>query len=117
MSENTEEMMGMKGVDEIENLDVGNAKTEVKQIATSVYDTSMISITMALALTVALAWNDLIKHIMDKFFIRNSGNNFVHYLIYAIFITVIFAVIQNIMKKWIGKDVNPTVQFVVSGTR
>lgn len=79
-------------------------KIEAKKLATSVYDTSMTSISMALALTAALAWNDLIKHIIGSY-VRIERNSIVYFLIYAIIVTILFAVVHSIIKKYAGAKV------------
>lgn len=118
MEDYTEDHEGYKNVEEVENLDINmdNAKAEVKQLASSVYDTSMTCIIMALALTAALAWNDLIKCAITTYVgVGNkAGSGITYHFVYAILVTILFAIIYSVFKRWLKADlIQPNVQYAV----
>ena len=76
---------------------------ETKQLATTVYTESLGSIQMALALTVALAWNAFVKKGISNFF--NPGQNTMALFVYALIVTALFVVVITVMKRWLHAEV------------
>lgn len=106
-----EETEPLEEVEEVEGLD---AKKEMKQLASSVYGTSITSIHMALALAAALAWNELIKYLIDKYIVV-GGNSVWSRVAYAVLVTILFAVIYYVIDKWAKSYLkNDKVIFAVS---
>ena len=66
----------------------------------SVYNISMDAMVMAFALAVALAWNTAIKYAIQKYW--KTANSISMHFIYAISITIVFAVSIIIAKKQLG---------------
>lgn len=76
---------------------------ETKELAETVYDTSLDGITMALALTVALAWYALVKKTVNT--VLPSKEGMWAMLGYAVVMTILFAVVVAFIKKGLGGHV------------
>lgn len=88
------------------------AMENAKTIANSVYVLSIDSIRMALALTVALAWHQVVKQIVAKFPV--GGNGIWAYILYAVIMTALLVVVAMFASKFLGlrDDSRPIVYAV-----
>lgn len=81
----------------------------------SVYSIMLDSIRMALALAVALAWNNAIKYTISKIWKSDNANSLIMRFVYAIVITIIFATLLLFARNKLNYeyDVDNKVQFAV----
>lgn len=79
-----------------------NVLRELKQIKFEFALSLKTLITSAFALIAALAWNDLVKKLLDKFFQSEDGS-IRSQLVYAITITIITVMISYYLGKFVAE--------------
>lgn len=88
---------------------------DAKDVITQVYNTSISGIEMALALTVALAWYSFVKvSIQNIYPTKFKGETWWMYLLFAVIITVIFAVVIFAMKKYMNYNGRTPIAYAVT---
>lgn len=76
--------------------------SELKQIKLEFALSLKTLVTSAFALIAALAWNDLVKKMLDKFFQTEDGS-IRSQLIYALVITVIMVLVSYYLGKFVAE--------------
>lgn len=71
------------------------------------YNSSVQSINTGFALAAALAWNDSVKVVIQKF-IKSNANVAQMHLVYAMVVTIISAIVFVLTKKFLKPSINKT---------
>lgn len=86
-----------------------------KEVVASVYNMSLDSITMALALTVALAWVAVVKRVINTY-VSVGGDGLMYYIIFALVVTAIFVLVTMFMRKVLKASIiTPTIVPTIAG--
>ncbi len=83
---------------------LAKARQNVKDTNREVFNQTLTLLNQALALVAALAWNEAIKAVIDRYFPERSG--LYSRFFYAIILTIIVVILARYISK-LSKRVNP----------
>lgn len=85
----------------------GEMYTIARTMVDETYNSTVVSINTGFALAAALAWNDSVKVIIQKF-IKNNANIAQMHIVYAMVVTLLSAVVFVITKKFVKPGIEKT---------
>ena len=95
---------------------MSNTQMFKSDFANSVFSISLDGIRMAFALAVALSWNTVVKKMISYFFkYKDESERIWAHVIYAIALTVVFALLLVIFKKFLKYENNSPVFYALTG--